>query len=240
MDNALKENEYDIIKTFLYKEDDKEKKASNGSKARKNMEESKKQILSQKKCRRNALNQSKQPYPHTGGPKTMERLKDEEEKKQQRRIGRREMFIMTHKKRDGSYINDDAHVVGVNSSSKEISLTDSLAQVLGKEHLGRVGGLGFGSYSTKIISNTTQQLNSIVQIEEYQSEIIELKAAAAEQKAEISKLKATIVEHRAEAAEEKAKRQTMKNLVKYIIQQQRDTLPPKIDAQLKSLESGAK
>ncbi|XP_052111514.1 uncharacterized protein LOC127742813 [Arachis duranensis] len=208
MDNALKENEYDIIK---------------------------------KKCRRNALNQSKQPYPHTGGPKTMERLKDEEEKKQQRRIGRREMFIMTHKKRDGSYINDDARVVGSqDSSSKEISLTDSLAQVLGKEHLGRVGGLGFGSYSTKIISNTTQQLNSIVQIEEYQSEIIELKAAAAEQKAEISKLKATIVEHRAEAAEEKAKRQTMKNLVKYIIQQQRDTLPPKIDAQLKSLESGAK
>ncbi|RYR31883.1 hypothetical protein Ahy_B01g056821 [Arachis hypogaea] len=68
------------------------------------------------------------------------------EKKQQRRIGREEMFIMTHKKRDDSYMNDDVRVVGKaianiesqDGSSKEISLTDWLVQVLVKEHSGRV------------------------------------------------------------------------------------------------------
>ncbi|KAL4275459.1 hypothetical protein AHAS_Ahas20G0109300 [Arachis hypogaea] len=47
MDNALKEYVYDTIKTFLYEEDDKGKKAGDGSKARKNMEGIKKQIISQ-------------------------------------------------------------------------------------------------------------------------------------------------------------------------------------------------
>ncbi|RYR21400.1 hypothetical protein Ahy_B03g066677 [Arachis hypogaea] len=92
---------------------------------------------------------------------------------------------------------------------KEISVTDSLAQVLGKEYSGRVQGL-------------------------------ELKAVTAEQKAEITELKVAAAEHKAEAAEDKAKIQTMENLVKYIIQQQGHTLPPEIDAQLKSLRNGAK
>ncbi|RYR59438.1 hypothetical protein Ahy_A05g025319 [Arachis hypogaea] len=200
-----------------------------------------------KKCRQNALNRSKQLYTHTRSSKTTVRLRDEEEKKQQRRIGRGEMFIMTHKKRDGSYMNDDARVVGEaianiesqDGSSKEISLTDLLAQVFGKEHSGRVQGLGFGPCTTEIIRNTTQQSNSGVQIEEYQREITELKAAAAEQKAEIIELKAAAAKHKAETAEELEKRQTMMNLIKYMLQQQGDTLPLEIDAQLKSLENGA-
>ncbi|XP_020964334.1 uncharacterized protein LOC110265618 [Arachis ipaensis] len=163
-----------------------------------------------------------------------------QEKKQQRRIGRGELFIMTHKKRNGSYMNDAARVAGEaianiesqDGSSKEISLTDSLAQVLGKEHSGRVRGLGFGPCPTELIHNTTQQSNSGVQIEEYQREITELKATAAEQKAEITELKAAAAKQKAEEME---KRQTMVNLVKYMLQQQGDTLPPEIEAQLKSL-----
>ncbi|RYR60562.1 hypothetical protein Ahy_A04g017615 [Arachis hypogaea] len=188
--------------------------------------------LNNKKCRQNALNWSKQFYTDTGSFKTTTRLRDEEEKKWQKRIGRGEIFIMTHKKRDGSYMNDDAHVVGSqDGSSKEISLTDSLAQVLGKEHSGRVRRLGFGPCPTEIIRNTTQQLN----FGEYQREITELKAAVVEQKVEITELKAAAAKHKVEAAEEMEKRQTMMNLVKHIIQQQGDTLPPEIDAQLKSL-----
>ncbi|XLS66350.1 hypothetical protein HN51_026324, partial [Arachis hypogaea] len=76
------------------------------------------------------------------------------------------------------------------------------------------------------------QSNSGVQIEEYQREIVELKATAAEQKAEITELKAAAAKNKAEEME---KRQTLVNLVKYMLQQQGDTLPPEIDAQLKSL-----
>nr|XP_025608041.1 uncharacterized protein LOC112701506 [Arachis hypogaea] len=192
-----------------------------------------------KMCKQNSQNRSKQLYTHTGGSKTTARLRDEEEKKQQRRISRGEMFIMTHKKRDGSYMNDDARVVGEavvsiesqGGTLKEISVTDSLTQVLGKEHSGRVRGLGFGPCPSEIIHNTPQSTPR-VQIEEYQRELTELKEVAAEQKAEITELKA-------EKAEDKAKIQIMENLVKYIIQQQGHTLPPEIDAQLKSLGSGA-
>ncbi|RYR59923.1 hypothetical protein Ahy_A04g017055 [Arachis hypogaea] len=174
------------------------------------------------------------------GSKTTARLRDEEEKKQQRRISRREMFIMTHKERDGSYMNDDARVVreaiaiieSQGGTSKEISVTGSLAQVLGKEHSGRVRGLGFGPCQTEIVRKTTQSNSG--------REITELKVVATEQKAEITELKAAAAEHKAETAEDKAKIQTMENLVKYIIQQQGHTLPPEIDAQLKSLGNGAK
>ncbi|XP_020982466.1 uncharacterized protein LOC110273610 [Arachis duranensis] len=176
MDNALKEHAYDTIKKiFRYEEDDNRKNAGNDSEARKNLEGSKKPL---KRCRQNALNRSKQLYTHTGGSKTTARLKDEEE------------AIASIESKGGTL--------------KEISVTDSLAQVLGKEHSGRVRGLGFGSCPTEIIRKTTQS-NSGVQIEEYQREITKLKAVVAKQKAEITKLKAAAVEH-------KAKIQTIENL----------------------------
>ncbi|RYR50134.1 hypothetical protein Ahy_A07g036712 [Arachis hypogaea] len=134
-------------------------------------------------CRQNALNRSKQLYTHIGGSKTTARLKDEEEAV--------------------------ASIESQGGTSKDISVTDSLAQVLGKEHSGRVRELGFGSCPTEIIRKTTQS-NSRVQIEEYQRKITELKAVVAKQKTEITKLKAVAKEH-------KAKIQTIENLVKYII-----------------------
>nr|XP_025675670.1 uncharacterized protein LOC112775960 [Arachis hypogaea] len=250
MDKALKEHAYETIKrTFLYEEDDKGKiKRVMIKRLGKIWKEARNHLFHkvydekesfEKMCKQNSQNRSKQLYTHTGGSKTTARLRDEEEKKQQRRISRGEMFIMTHKKRDGSYMNDDARVVGEaiesiesqGETSKEISATDSLAQVLGKEHSGRVRGLGFGPCPSEIIHNTPQSTPR-VQIEEYQRELTELKEVAAEQKAEITELKA-------EKAEDKAKIQIMENLVKYILQQQGHTLPLEIDAQLKSLGGGA-
>ncbi|MED6109292.1 hypothetical protein PIB30_032058 [Stylosanthes scabra] len=72
---------------------------------------------------------------------------------------------MTHKKSDGSYIYEDALTVAeaikviesCDESTKELSQNDSLAQVLGKEHPGRVR-------------------------EEYKREIVELRAETAEEK----------------------------------------------------------
>ncbi|XP_072072231.1 uncharacterized protein [Arachis hypogaea] len=40
------------------------------------------------KCRKNAINRSKQLYTHTGGSKTMARKRHEEEQRQRRPIGR--------------------------------------------------------------------------------------------------------------------------------------------------------
>ncbi|XP_020961326.1 uncharacterized protein LOC110263838 [Arachis ipaensis] len=119
----------------------------------------------QKKCKQNTLNQSKQLYTHTGGSKTFARKKDEVEREQGRPIGRGELFIMTHKKRDGSYIHPDARVVSEaianverqDGSSKHLSQNDSLAQVLGKEHPGRVRALGAGPCPTQVFGNAAGQ-----------------------------------------------------------------------------------
>ncbi|XP_052111017.1 vacuolar cation/proton exchanger 3 [Arachis duranensis] len=135
--------------------------------------------------------------------------KYDRELRQGRPIGRGEGWTMSHRKKNGSYMNEDARLVGEaiehiesqDPSSKEFSHNDSLAQVLGKEHPGRVRGLGFGPCPSQCFRNIPQQSNYGVQIEEYQMEIAKLKAEAAKLKAESAELKA--------AAEEKAKRQRM-------------------------------
>ncbi|RYQ82943.1 hypothetical protein Ahy_B10g101542 [Arachis hypogaea] len=114
-----------------------------------------------KKCKQNTLNRSKQFYTHTGGSKTLARKKDEVEKEQGRPIGRGELFIITHKKKMTRYIHPDARVVSeaiVNverqdESSKHLSQNDSLAQVLGKKHPGRVHALGARPCPTQVFGN---------------------------------------------------------------------------------------
>ncbi|XP_057746408.1 uncharacterized protein LOC130965664 [Arachis stenosperma] len=153
----------------------------------------------QGKCIKNAINRSKQLYTHTGGSKTMARKRHEEEQRQGRHIGRGEGWTMSHKKKNGSYMNEDVRLVGEaiehiesqDPSSKEFSQNDFLAQVLGKEHPRRVRGLGLGPCPSQCFRNIPHQSDYGVQIEEYQMEIVKLKADAA-------------------AAEEKAKRQRMK------------------------------
>ncbi|RYQ83282.1 hypothetical protein Ahy_B10g101934 [Arachis hypogaea] len=164
---------------------------------------------------------------------------------QGRAIGRGEIWTMSHKKNNGSYMNEDARVVGEviehiesqDASSKEFSQNDSLAQVLEKEHPGRVRGLGFGPYPTQCFRNIPQHSDFGVQIEEYQIKIVKLKAMAAELKAAAAEEKAKRQRMEAEAVEEKAKMKTMKNLLRYIIQQQGGNLPPEIPADLDSFRS---
>ncbi|XP_020970261.1 uncharacterized protein LOC110268441 [Arachis ipaensis] len=64
------------------------------------------------KCKKNAANRSKQLYTHTGGSKSFARRMEEESEEQGRSIGRGELWIKVHKKNDGSYINDEARVIG--------------------------------------------------------------------------------------------------------------------------------
>nr|XP_025635506.1 uncharacterized protein LOC112729547 [Arachis hypogaea] len=79
------------------------------------------------KCRKNAVNRSKQQYTHTGGSKTMARKRHEKE------------AIELIESQD--------------PSSKEFSQNDSLAQVLGKERPRRVRGLGIGTCPSRCFRN---------------------------------------------------------------------------------------
>ncbi|XP_052107561.1 uncharacterized protein LOC127740556 [Arachis duranensis] len=152
----------------------------------------------QKKCKQNTLNRSKQLYTHIGSSKTLAREKDEVEREQGRSIGRVELFIMTHKKKDGSYIHPDAHVIS-DGSSKHLSQNDSLAQVLGKKHPGRVRALGAGPCPTQVFGNAAGQPSGFVE-------------SNAEDKRMIAELTAKL-------EEERAKRQSIHKVLGYVVQQ---------------------
>ncbi|RYR27780.1 hypothetical protein Ahy_B01g051830 [Arachis hypogaea] len=174
----------------------------------------------QKKCKQNTLNRSKQLYTHTGGSKTLARKKDEVEREQGRPVSRGELFIMTHKKRDGSYIHPDARVVSEaianverqDGSSKHISQNDSLAQVLGKEHPGRVRVLGAGPCPTQVFGNAAGQ-----------------PSGSAESNAEDKRM---IAELTAKLEEERAKRQSINKVLGYVVQQLGGNLPAEIAEEL--------
>ncbi|XP_020959357.1 uncharacterized protein LOC110263089 [Arachis ipaensis] len=68
------------------------------------------------KCKKNAVNRSKQQYTHTGGSKSFARRMEEESEEQGRIVGRGELWIKVHKKKDGSYINDEARAIGVSTT----------------------------------------------------------------------------------------------------------------------------
>ncbi|RYR13335.1 hypothetical protein Ahy_B04g070388 [Arachis hypogaea] len=97
------------------------------------------------------------------------RQKEEtKDKEQGRPIGRGKLFIITHKKKMARIFIPDARVVSVKAivnlerqdeSSKYLSQNDSLAQVLGKEHPGRVRALGAGPCPTQVFDNTARQLS---------------------------------------------------------------------------------
>ncbi|XP_016175329.1 uncharacterized protein LOC107617938 isoform X3 [Arachis ipaensis] len=64
------------------------------------------------KCKKNAENRSKQLYTHTGGLKSLARLGEEELERQGRRVSRGELYLLTHKRPNGSYIHDAARAIG--------------------------------------------------------------------------------------------------------------------------------
>ncbi|RYR24959.1 hypothetical protein Ahy_B02g058571 [Arachis hypogaea] len=164
---------------------------------------------------------SEQATLHTyWGSKTLARKMDEVEKEQGRPVGRGELFIMTHKKKDGSYIYPDACVVSVtianverqDGSSKHLSQNDSLAQVLGKEHPGRVCALGAGPCHTQVFGNAAgKPSGSADPNEEYERRIAELMA---------------------KLEEEQAKTQSIHKVLGYLVQQQGGNLPAEVAAEL--------
>nr|XP_025660942.1 uncharacterized protein LOC112756536 [Arachis hypogaea] len=146
----------------------------------------------QEKCKKNAENRSKQLYTHVGGSKSLARLGEEESKRQGRRVSRGELYLLTHKRSNGSYVHDAVRAIGEiietieqrDESSRLLSQNDSLAQALGKEH----------------------PAEQWFEREETQRVLLELQAELA-----VEKLKSKAVEN--EVAAEKTKRQAVEDEV---------------------------
>nr|XP_029150057.1 uncharacterized protein LOC114925612 [Arachis hypogaea] len=157
-----------------------------------------------KKCRKNAVNRSKQLYTHTGGSKSLARFVEEELERQGRPVGRGELLTLTHKRPNGSYLHDVARAIGEriveieqHDESCRLSQNDSLAEALRKEHSSRVRGIGIGPTCSQVFGTNSHQSGNGTQREETQRVLLELQA---------------------ELAAEKTKRQAMESALRCLIQ----------------------
>ncbi|RYR40403.1 hypothetical protein Ahy_A09g046156 [Arachis hypogaea] len=108
-----------------------------------------------------------------------------------------------------------ANVERQDGSSKHLSQNDSLSQVLGKEHPGRVRALGAGPCPTQVFGNAAGQ-----------------SSGSTESNAEDKRM---IVELTAKLEEEQAKRQSIHKVLGYVVQQLGGNLPIEIAAEMASL-----
>ncbi|RYQ90830.1 hypothetical protein Ahy_B09g096812 isoform F [Arachis hypogaea] len=171
-------------------------------------------------------------YPHWQLEKlrTADRRRGTSEE-QGRIVGRGELWIKVHKKKDGSYINDEARAIGEkieeieqqDESSRMLSQNDSIAQVFGKEKPGRVRGVGFGPTPSQLFGPNSHASGNGVQQEETQRKLLELQAEL-----EGEKLKRKAMED--EAASDKKKMKAMESALIYLFQRQGEELPPEIAA----------
>ncbi|KAM7266435.1 hypothetical protein ACFE04_004332 [Oxalis oulophora] len=116
----------------------------------------------QQNCKTNMNCQSKR-IPHTGGSLSLARRKHELEKGGEI-VSRGTLWTLTHKrKHDGQYVNLEAEKIAQKIISIEeqdenariLSPQDSLGQVFGSEHNGRVRGMGFGPVPTQVFGQTS-------------------------------------------------------------------------------------
>ncbi|XP_072077141.1 uncharacterized protein [Arachis hypogaea] len=76
-------------------------------------------------CMKNKENRSKQTIPHTCGSKSNSRRRHEMYLETGKKPSRRMMYIETHKRKDGSFINNEALTI---VEQIELNMTQSNAQ----------------------------------------------------------------------------------------------------------------
>ncbi|XP_025635851.1 uncharacterized protein [Arachis hypogaea] len=155
------------------------------------------------KCKQNALNRKKQLYTHTGGSKSLARVREEEKK--------------------------ISEIEQLDESTRILSENDFLAQALGKEHPGRVRGIGHGPTPSQLFRPSSQPLVDRAQVEEAQKMLCELLTEVTTEKLEKKAMED-------ELAQEKTKRQAIESVLSYLVQQQGGELPPDIAARMNSLD----
>ncbi|KAH0728133.1 hypothetical protein KY284_003998 [Solanum tuberosum] len=96
--------------------------------------------------RRNKEIQKMQKMPHTGGSKANSRRRHELFLETGKTPSRAKMFIETHKRRNGSFVNDEARTIGEqielnmtqgDTNETKVSPNDTIGKMLEAEHFGR-------------------------------------------------------------------------------------------------------
>ncbi|XP_020224573.1 uncharacterized protein LOC109806544 [Cajanus cajan] len=137
---------------------------------------------------KNATNREKLLIPHTLGSKTLARKRDELEVQYGRRYSRGDMYPIAHKKKDGSFVNEDARQKYEqlhNEIQETSSENEAFLKVFGKEHPGYVRGMGLGVTPTQIIGSYSSSTRSgsssdAATIAQLRSEVEVLKARVGE------------------------------------------------------------
>ncbi|RYR53758.1 hypothetical protein Ahy_A06g028989 [Arachis hypogaea] len=202
-------------------------------------------------CKKNIENRSKQLYTHTGGSKSLARCGEEESERQGRRVGRGELCLLTHKRSNGTYIHDATRAIRErieaieqrDEFSRLLSQNDSLAQALGKEHPGRMRGMGLRPTSSQVFGMNFHKPINDFEREETQRMLLELQAELA---AEKLKRKAVVDEVAAEKTKRQAvedevvagkvRMQAMKSALICLLQGQGRKLPSDVAAWMSALE----
>ncbi|QCD95689.1 putative transposase [Vigna unguiculata] len=123
-----------------------------------------------KLSKRNIEVRKAQKIPHTGGAKLLSTKQHEMViiLNLGRAVGRGELYIETHKKRNESYVNEEARSIAEKMTqemsqsvnSNEISVDDCVSKVLGKDHSGRVCCLGLGGLHSVAFQSKTRFSNA--------------------------------------------------------------------------------
>ncbi|XP_016178208.2 uncharacterized protein LOC107620588 isoform X1 [Arachis ipaensis] len=118
----------------------------------------------QELCEKNATNRQQLKIPHTLGSKTLARKRHELEVETGRQFSRGEMFSITHKKKDGTFVNEEAQQKN-EDLQKEIgegaSENEAYVKVFGKENSSYVRGMGFGVRPSQMIGSLSRSRESM-------------------------------------------------------------------------------
>ncbi|XP_057735808.1 uncharacterized protein LOC130951192 [Arachis stenosperma] len=120
-------------------------------------------------CMKNKENRSKQTIPHTCGSKSNSRRRHEMYLETGKKPSRGMMYIETHKRKDGSFVNNEALTIveqielnmTQSNTQFEVSPNDAVGKVLGPEHSGRVRCMGMGAAPTNTFRNVRSRLNGM-------------------------------------------------------------------------------
>ncbi|XVF26289.1 hypothetical protein REPUB_Repub14bG0003300 [Reevesia pubescens] len=115
---------------------------------------------------------------HTSGSKSFARKKHQMEHETRRTVGAVEFYVATHQHKDGRFVDDEARTIAEKARSElsdlhvdiESSSEDSIrsqqevmSRVRGKEHCGRVRGLGLGPTPTQVFGSSRFSTNMFTQ-----------------------------------------------------------------------------
>ncbi|XP_016202636.1 uncharacterized protein LOC107643484 isoform X2 [Arachis ipaensis] len=120
-------------------------------------------------CMKNKENRSKQTIPHTCGSKSNSRRRHEIYLETGKKPSRGMMYIETHKRKDGSFVNSEALTIveqielnmTPSNTQFEVSPNNAVGKVLGPEHSGRVRCMGMGAAPTNTFRNVRSPLNGM-------------------------------------------------------------------------------